>query len=114
LIATNVGASVAFTAMYATQPVLPQVGRDFSVMPAEAGLTLLSVTFSLALASLGAGQLADRLGSRRMMLVCSLALAALCYLVVIAPFFWLLVGAARPARAGNSRDHRRGAGLLAQ
>jgi MFS family permease len=92
LIATNVGASVAFTAMYATQPVLPQIGHEFAVTPAEAGLTLLSVTFALAFASLGAGQPADRIGSRRVMLACSLALAALCYLVVIAPFFWLLVG----------------------
>ncbi len=92
LIATNVGASVAFTAMYATQPVLPQIGHDFSVTPAEAGLTLLSVTFALAFASLGAGQLADHIGSRRVMLACSFALAALCYLVVVAPFFWLLVG----------------------
>jgi YNFM family putative membrane transporter len=92
LIATNVGASVAFTAMYATQPVLPQIGQEFSVSPAEAGLTLLSVTFALAFASLGAGQLADRFGSRRVMLVCSVGLAALCYLVVIAPYFWLLVG----------------------
>lgn len=78
--------------MYATQPVLPQIGHDFSVTPAEAGLTLLSVTFALAFASLGAGQLADHIGSRRVMLVCSFALAALCYLVVVAPVFWLLVG----------------------
>jgi YNFM family putative membrane transporter len=90
-LATNLGASVAFTAMYSTQTVLPQIGRDFSVPPAEAGLTLLSVTFALALASPGAGRLADRFGSRRVMLVCSFALTIFCYLAVIAPAFWLLV-----------------------
>ncbi|HEX6800259.1 MAG TPA: MFS transporter [Ktedonobacterales bacterium] len=82
---------MAFTAMYATQPVLPQIGHDFAVAPAEAGLTLSGVTFALALASLGAGRLADRLGSRRVMLVCSFALSALCFLVVLAPVFWMLV-----------------------
>jgi YNFM family putative membrane transporter len=90
--ATNLGASVAFSAMYATQPVLPQIGRDFAIGPAEAGLTLLAVTFGLAFASVVAGQLADRFGSRRVMLACSVALAALCFLVAAAPFFWLLVG----------------------
>ena len=90
-VATNVGASVAFTAMYATQPVLPQIGHEFSVAPAEAALTLSSVTFALAFASLSAGRLADRLGSRRVMLACSFALSALCYLVVIVPVFWMLV-----------------------
>jgi MFS transporter, YNFM family, putative membrane transport protein len=91
-VATNIGASVAFTAMYATQPVLPQIGHDFNVGAAGAGLTLLSVTFGLAFASLGAGRLADRFGSRRVMLVCSAALTVLCYLVAAAPAFWLLVG----------------------
>jgi MFS transporter, YNFM family, putative membrane transport protein len=91
-IATNLGASVAFTAMYSTQTVLPQIGRDFSVSPATAGLTLLSVTFALALASPGAGRLADRFGNRQIMLVCSCTLTACCYLVVAAPAFWLLVG----------------------
>jgi YNFM family putative membrane transporter len=82
---------MAFTAIYSTQTVLPQIGRDFGVGPAEAGLTLLSVTFGLAVASLGAGRLADRFGSRRVMFACSVALTALCYLVAVAPVFWLLV-----------------------
>jgi len=57
LIVTNLGASVAFTAMYSTQPVLPQIGQEFHVDAATAGLTLLSVTFALAFASLGAGRI---------------------------------------------------------
>ncbi len=93
LIATNVGASVAFAAMYSTQPVLPQIGHDFHVNAATAGLTLLSVTFSLAIASLGAGRIADRFGSRRVMITCSVALAALSVLAAVAPTFGLLVAA---------------------
>lgn len=91
LVATNVGASVAFAAMYSTQPVLPQIGRDFHVDAATAGLTLLAVTFALAFASLGAGRIADRFGSRRVMLVCCCALTALSALAAVAPTFGLLV-----------------------
>jgi YNFM family putative membrane transporter len=91
LIITNFSASVAFTAMYATQPILPQIGREFRVSPAEAGLTLLAVTFALAIASLGAGRLADAIGTRRMMLTCGAALTIISAAVPLAPTFWTLV-----------------------
>jgi YNFM family putative membrane transporter len=91
LIATNIGASVAFAAMYSTQPILPQIGHDFHVDAATAGLTLLSVTFGLAAASLGAGRIIDRVGSRRSMMYCSVALTVLSALTVVAPTFALLV-----------------------
>lgn len=91
LIITNFSASVAFTAMYSTQPILPQIGTEFHVSPAEAGLTLLSVTFALAVASLGAGRLADAIGTRRMMLISGGALTVLSAAVPLAPTFWSLV-----------------------
>lgn len=91
LIATNIGASVAFAAMYSTQPVLPQISHDFHVSAATAGLTLLSVTFGLAVASLGAGRIIDRFGSRRSMIVCSALLTVLSALSAVAPTFTLLV-----------------------
>lgn len=92
LIATNLGASVAFASMYSTQPVLPQIGRDFHVDAATAGLTMLAVTFALALASLSAGRIADRLGSRRVMVTCGIALFVLSVLAAFAPTFPILVG----------------------
>lgn len=91
LVIVNLAASVAFTAMYATQPVLPQIGSEFHVSPAQAGLTLLSVTFALALASPAAGQLTDRFGARRVMLICLAALTALSAAAAIAPTFPMLV-----------------------
>ncbi|HEX8996602.1 MAG TPA: MFS transporter [Ktedonobacterales bacterium] len=91
LIATNIGASVAFAAMYSTQPVLPQIGQEFHVDAATAGLTLLAVTFSLAFASLGAGRIADHFGSRRVMIVCGALLTGLSAFAAIAPTFGLLV-----------------------
>jgi MFS transporter, YNFM family, putative membrane transport protein len=91
LIITSFSASVAFTAMYSTQPILPQIGAQFHVSPAEAGLTLLSVTFSVALASLGAGRLADAFGTRRVMLLCGITLTLISAAVPLAPRFWALV-----------------------
>ena len=91
LIITSFSASVAFTAMYSTQPVLPQIGVEFRVSPAQAGLTLLAVTFALAFASLGAGRIADAIGTRRMMLICGSALTVFSAAVPLAPTFWSLV-----------------------
>lgn len=91
LIITNLSASVAFTAMYSTQPVLPQISADFHVSPAEAGLTLLAVTFALAFASLAAGRITDVIGTRRMMLICGSLLTVLSIAVPLAPTFWSLV-----------------------
>jgi MFS transporter, YNFM family, putative membrane transport protein len=91
LIITNFSASVAFTAMYSTQPVLPQIGAEFRVSPAQAGLTILAVTFALAFASLAAGRIADAIGTRRMMLICGALLTLLSAAVPLAPTFWSLV-----------------------
>ena len=91
VIIVNFGASVAFTAMYSTQPILPQIGAEFRVSPAQAGLTLSAVTFALAFASLGSGRVADAIGARRMMLICAIILTLLSIAVPLAPTFWSLV-----------------------
>jgi len=91
LIITSFSASVAFTAMYSTQPILPQIGEEFHVSPAQAGLTILAVTFALAFASLGAGRIADAIGTRRMMLICGALLSVFSVAVPLAPTFaWLV------------------------
>lgn len=91
LIITNFSASVAFTAMYSTQPILPQISDEFHVSPAQAGLTILAVTFALAFASLGAGRIADAIGTRRMMLICGALLSVFSLAVPLAPTFaWLV------------------------
>ena len=91
LIVISFSASVAFTAMYSTQPILPQIGQEFHVSPAEAGLTLLAVTFALAVASLGAGRMADAIGTRRMMLICGTLLSVFSVAAPLAPTFASLV-----------------------
>lgn len=91
LIITNFSASVAFTAMYSTQPILPQISDEYHVMPAQAGLTILAVTFALAFASLAAGRIADAIGTRRMMLICGTLLSIFSIAVPLAPTFPILV-----------------------
>jgi YNFM family putative membrane transporter len=91
LIVICFSASVAFTAMYSTQPILPQISQEFHVSPAEAGLTLLAVTFALAVASLGAGRMADAIGTRRMMLICGILLSVFSVAAPLAPTFASLV-----------------------
>jgi YNFM family putative membrane transporter len=91
LIVISFSASVAFTAMYSTQPILPQISQEFHVSPAEAGLTLLAVTFALAVASLGAGRMADAIGTRRMMLICGILLSVFSVAAPLAPTFASLV-----------------------
>jgi len=91
LIVISFSASVAFTAMYSTQPILPQISQEFRVSPAEAGLTLLAVTFALAVASLGAGRMADAIGTRRMMLICGILLSVFSVAAPLAPTFASLV-----------------------
>ncbi|HEX5439293.1 MAG TPA: MFS transporter [Ktedonobacterales bacterium] len=91
LIVISFSASVAFTAMYSTQPILPQISQEFHVSPAEAGLTLLAVTFALAVASLGAGRIADAIGTRRMMLICGILLSVFSVAAPLAPTFASLV-----------------------
>lgn len=77
--------------MYSTQPILPQISQEFHVSPAEAGLTLLAVTFALAVASLGAGRMADAIGTRRMMLICGILLSVFSVAAPLAPTFASLV-----------------------
>ncbi|HEY7343183.1 MAG TPA: MFS transporter [Ktedonobacterales bacterium] len=91
LIVICFSASVAFTAMYSTQPILPQIGAEFHVSPAEAGLTLLAVTVALAVASLGAGRVADAVGTRRTMLLSGILLSAFSVAAPLAPTFGSLV-----------------------
>jgi MFS transporter, YNFM family, putative membrane transport protein len=91
LIITSFSASVAFTAMYSTQPILPQIGAEFRVAPAQAGLTLLAVTVALAVASPGAGRIADAIGTRRTMLICGALLSIFSVAVALAPTFASLV-----------------------
>src|SRR5689334_10372149 len=66
----------AFLTLYATQPILPLLAREFHVDKAGVSLTVLASTIGVALAAPWMGILADRFGRRRMILASALALGA--------------------------------------
>jgi len=61
------GTVVAYADMYLTQPVLPELAREFGVGPAGAGLTVSAVVLAIAAAAAQYGPLSDALGRRRVM-----------------------------------------------
>src|SRR3954451_5884169 len=65
------GAAGMFATMYSTQAILPELGRDFGVSPARAGLTISVVVLALAIGAWIWGPLSDRIGRRRSLLLAS-------------------------------------------
>lgn len=85
------GTVVAYADMYLTQPVLPELSREFGVGPARAGLTVSAVVLAIALASVLYGPLSDALGRRAVMGASLGLLAAATLACAAAPGFGALV-----------------------
>jgi len=77
--------------MYSTQAILPLLGHVFDVGPATAGLTVSVVVLAVALGSLVAGPLSDRLGRKPVMVAASAALIIPTLAAALAPTFGSLV-----------------------
>ena len=77
--------------MYSTQAILPELGRDFHVSPAEAGLTVSAVVVALALAAFVWGPLSDRIGRKRSLVLASALLVAPTVGAGLAPTFGTLL-----------------------
>src|SRR5215208_3743844 len=67
-------AAAMFTAMYSTQAILPELGREFSVSPAQTGLTVSVVIGALAVGAWFWGPLSDRIGRRASLVLSSAVL----------------------------------------
>lgn len=67
----------AFLDLYATQPLLPLLGRSFHASPFHVSLTITAPTIAVALAAPLIGRLADTLGLRRVIVAsaCMLTIA---------------------------------------
>ena len=65
----------AFLDLYATQGMLPCLGREFAVSPLTASATVSATTTVVALSAPFAGLLADRFGRRRLIVTSALLLA---------------------------------------
>jgi YNFM family putative membrane transporter len=92
LVALVVGTIGALSAIYCTQPILPELSADFHVDAPTAGLTLSLMTAALAVALLIYGPLSDRVGRRPVLIGSCLGMAVPSFGAMLAPTFsWLLV-----------------------
>jgi YNFM family putative membrane transporter len=86
------GAAAMFATMYATQAILPELGRDFGVGPAQTGLTVSVVVLALAVGGWFWGPLSDRYGRKRSLMLASSLLVIPSLGAAAAPSFgWLVV-----------------------
>ena len=77
--------------MYSTQAILPELGREFHVGPARAGLTVSVVVLAIAVGVWFWGPLSDRLGRRRTMILASALLVVPTVAAGLAPTFEALL-----------------------
>jgi MFS transporter, YNFM family, putative membrane transport protein len=84
-------ASAMFTAMYSTQAILPEIGREFSVSPSQTGLTVSVVIGALAVGAWFWGPLSDRIGRRASLVLSSAALVLPSIGLALAPSFGVLL-----------------------
>lgn len=85
------GATGMFANMYATQAILPQIGREFGVTPAHAGLTISVVVLMLAAGAWVWGPISDRVGRSRSIVSASALLVAPTLAAAFAPSFGVLL-----------------------
>jgi YNFM family putative membrane transporter len=83
-LALYAGTIAAYADMYVTQPILPDLSREFGVGPARAGLTVSAVVLAIALSSVLYGPLSDAVGRRKVMAV-SLGLLSVATLLCALP-----------------------------
>ena len=88
-----VGGFSAFALLYCVQPLLPVFAAEFALTPAQSSWALSISTLALALALIGSGALAQRLGRKRLMTVALGASAACTLLAALAPGFPALLAA---------------------
>jgi YNFM family putative membrane transporter len=86
-----VGAAGMFATMYSTQAILPRLGEDFGVSPAQTGLTISVVVIAVAAAGWVWGLVSDRYGRKRTLTLASALLALPTLAVALAPSFPLFL-----------------------
>jgi YNFM family putative membrane transporter len=84
-------AAAMFTAMYSTQAILPQLGREFHVSPAQTGLTVSLTVAALAIGAWFWGPLSDRIGRRASLVLSSALLVVPSIALALAPSFGVLL-----------------------
>jgi MFS transporter, YNFM family, putative membrane transport protein len=77
--------SYALLHIYATQPLLTDIAREYGVLPVQASWTITATTLAIALSAPLAGSRSDRLGRKRLIVPAMFTLAAITLLCAVAP-----------------------------
>ena len=90
-LALAIGGFTCFALLYGTQPVLPQLARDFAVSPGSASLTVAAGTAAMAILLIPLSLIADRYGRERLMRLGLSGAALFSIASALAPNFFLLL-----------------------
>ena len=80
-----------FAIMYSTQPLLPELSREFHISPAVASLSLSVTTIALAVSMLFVGSLSEVKGRKPLMIFSLLAASILVVLTAFVPNYHFLL-----------------------
>jgi predicted MFS family arabinose efflux permease len=82
---------VVGTDLFVVSPLLPLIAEQFALPPAAAGLSVTAFSATYMVVAPFLGQIADRVGRRRMLICCLVGFAAANLMTAAAPSFaWLL------------------------
>ncbi|KHD86596.1 MFS transporter [Heyndrickxia ginsengihumi] len=80
-----------FAILWGTQPLLPDIAKEFHISPAVSSLSLSSTTIALAISMLIAGSLSEVFGRKPVMTISLVASSILAILTAYSPTFHLLI-----------------------
>ena len=81
----------AFALLYCVQPLMPQLGAQFSLTPAQSSWSLSASTLALAVSLVLSGVLSDRIGRKKLMVIALLSAAVVTALSALAQSFTQLL-----------------------
>ncbi len=90
-IALFAGGFNTFAILWGTQPLLPEISKEFHISPAASSLSLSSTTIALAISMLIAGSLSEVFGRKPVMTFALVASSILSILTAFSPSFHLLL-----------------------
>ena len=90
-VALFMGGFSTFAILWGTQPLLPDISKEFQISPATSSLSLSSTTIALAISLLIAGSLSEVFGRKPIMMISLFASSILSIITAFSPSFHLLL-----------------------
>lgn len=81
-----------FAILWSTQPLLPEIAKEFHISPTMSSLTLSSTTIALSISMLLVGSLSEVFGRKSIMTISLVASSILAILTALSPNFHILLG----------------------